>query len=765
MNALIKQPNSISINHDGGSGSQEKATRLPHIVRACFFALIILSMLAVNFTAQAQTTPDMSNYTAENIGAAAGDNDLSKQILSGLAGADKVSTWTAPLVPGTPTTLLGNIIFAMNACIYGLITGAIIWIVITQVSVSASDGTVLGKQISGVWAPIRAGIGSIGGLPVFGGFSLLQSLVLMFAILGIGLANIMSNAAWDHVSDGMPLVPVMQSKTDPNITNDLHDLIKNTFALEICRDASNYAAQQLSAGLSYREIPPAAESSQNDVVTYSFGTCGYVQLQTRSGKSPGTSTSLGFTVDSVDYSGVADSVHAAARTAMSSVVQQVTALADGMYAQYTTATYNTADSAAASDDLKNIVGTSITQLKAIETQVNAQLSAGIKDGSSKADATNSQYVAAVKRGGWLNLGLSSGTFFAQSAAVNDAMRSFTFSSNPLYLNSSDKFVADAEQFWGLANVANQNGEQENQTGGWFDSFFATPTGNVSLGQNIASAIVNNTFSGSGGGSDVNPIVAMKNLGDYMMTIGETLLGADFIMHTPLAYVIPGGAVVKKMMDSKLGAMAEPVAWGLIALGLFLSIYIPGLMFLLFLAAVLEWLVQIVEALIYAQISALMFIDIRQEGLMQGASSKFILACLSVLLRPALIVVAFFVAMILQIKLGTYFLQAYSTWIANIQGNSVTGLLSIIGLVLLAAIYIGGLVQVTGNLMSTIPAALLNWTGGGSESKHNNTFIGKHTGDAIRNGAPSTQMSGEKSPGAPGGLSVTAISKAAKKGLL
>lgn len=728
MTAHIQHLKTISSNSACSARSAGKAIWLHHIAQFALVALLVLSSALINSPVLAQTMVDMSGYTIENIGAATTQTDSSTKIVGALVGINKVSSWSAPLTTmGTADTWLSMLFFALNACIYGVIASSLLWSVLTQIAESAKDGTVLGKQMSGVWAPIRAAFGAIGGVPAFAGFSLLQSVVLVCALLGIGIANMLCNVAWDAFEDGVPLVPVAESTTNPNLTGDIHDLVRSAFALEICRQASNYSAQELSGGLPYAEIPAAAESTSGDTTQYSFGTCGYTQLQARRGSTASKSTELGFTIDSVDYSAVADAVHTTARGTMRSVVEQVTALADTAYESYASTTYSPATNANTNSDtaLSSITANAIAQLKIIEQQAMAQLSAGLKESSRKANATNTQYIEEEKKGGWINLGVSSMTFFAQSAAINDAMSSYTYSTNPLYLTSSNKYVSDAEKFWGLADASNASGAAA-KSAGWL----TTPTGNVSLGQALASQAVNIAFAGSGGGDQVNPTIAAKNMGDYMIVAGETMLGVDLALKSPLAYLIPGGKVASFIIDKTLGPILEPIAWTLMGLGLFLSIYIPGLMFLLFAAAVLEWLTQLFEALLYAQISALMYMDLRQEGLMQGAASKYLLSCLGMLLRPAVIVISFFAAMAIQISVASWLLPIIGTLMANIQGASITGLLSILGLILLVAVLMWGLVQTTGGLMSTIPAALLNWTGAG-ESRHGNMFIGTHAGSAMR----------------------------------
>lgn len=110
-----------------------------------------------------------------------------------------------------------------------------------------------------------------------------------------------------------------------------------------------------------------------------------------------------------------------------------------------------------------------------------------------------------------------------------------------------------------------------------------------------------------------------------------------------------------------------------------------------------------------------------EGLGSGTTKGY-LFFLNTLIRPALMVLSFFIASALVIALGTLLAHLFLPAMASVQGNSITGLASIVGL--LAVFFMLNLVLINScfELVQVIPDQVIGFVGAGDVS----TALGKGT---------------------------------------
>jgi len=104
--------------------------------------------------------------------------------------------------------------------------------------------------------------------------------------------------------------------------------------------------------------------------------------------------------------------------------------------------------------------------------------------------------------------------------------------------------------------------------------------------------------------------------------------------------------------------------------------------------------------------------------------------LNVLFRPVLMVFGFLVGSMFTIGLGTLLLKMFPVAVSGAQGNSITGLASIIGFICIFFILCNLIIQGSFNLIHIIPDQVLGWVGNAAnahlgrdlESKVNNLFV-------------------------------------------
>ncbi|MGE4337832.1 MAG: DotA/TraY family protein, partial [Pigmentiphaga sp.] len=160
---------------------------------------------------------------------------------------------------------------------------------------------------------------------------------------------------------------------------------------------------------------------------------------------------------------------------------------------------------------------------------------------------------------------------------------------------------------------------------------------------------------------------------------------------------------------------KPLLMALFIIGALLSLYIPLIPFLTWFSGLVAWSSSVFEGLIAAQLWAMNHITTDGEGLGPRTERGYGYL-INMLLRPLLMVLGFFLASGLAIGLGTLFLQMWGAAIANVQGNSATGLASIVGLVVIFSISVIVLVQSIFNLIHELPDRVLGWLGTGLDAR-------------------------------------------------
>lgn len=162
------------------------------------------------------------------------------------------------------------------------------------------------------------------------------------------------------------------------------------------------------------------------------------------------------------------------------------------------------------------------------------------------------------------------------------------------------------------------------------------------------------------------------------------------------------------------------------LGGTLSTYLPMVPFIIWFGAAVNWLVVVGEAIIAAPLWAFTHLGSEGEGMGHKTSHGYIFL-LNVMIRPALMVVGFFLGGAALIAGGTLLNQGFGIALANAQFDSVTGLFSII---FFLAIYCGmclTLVHSCFNLILIVPDQVINWVGG-----HAAASVGREDNERMRN---------------------------------
>ena len=185
----------------------------------------------------------------------------------------------------------------------------------------------------------------------------------------------------------------------------------------------------------------------------------------------------------------------------------------------------------------------------------------------------------------------------------------------------------------------------------------------------------------------------------------------------VASKVPGGGAALDMAD-KMGMLIQMGMGALFVVGALMSLYFPFIPFVAWMGGIVQYVTIFFEGLVAAPIWAFAHLDADGEGMGQRAERGYIFV-LNMLFRPFLMVLGFVLASGLLVVMGTLQMVLFMPAMANVQGNSLTGLASI--LILLGIYCMLNITLIHGlfNMITLIPDQVLGWVG-----NMGNTQLGK-----------------------------------------
>jgi conjugal transfer/type IV secretion protein DotA/TraY len=691
--------------------------------------------------AVAQSRPPTTNELEQAINR---ETDKSYEVLRMVFGQFAENPW---LEVGTPDTLLGHVFLISNLVIMAL---GMVWFtynVSAGIVQTAHEGRVLGQRMSTVWFPIRSTVGVAGMLPVFGGFSAAQALMMWFTMLGIGAANMSLNASLEAASNYAPLVQsdaMVKPLGSGVLATEVADAL---FMTKVCVLANRAYENPKNFEISnlVTDNLDSTEGARGNSI-YGEKTCGGVNLSgnflatDKARSDSGLQGMFSYRVASVDYAAIAKAGRQASVVQLRLLNAAVSPIAVAWYTGYKAALEN---------------GTTIPewptkQLEGVRKGVRFAWGDIIAPLLPKEGAIKKEVMASIKRDGWAVLGAWNSTFAEANAAIVDAANIFTVSvSSPgSRVGYSMGEIGDqirglgqrALSYVGLADVPQTDKVRDalaalstkRETAApssecLFDAW-QTETGNCSMGQAIALMMIDGIAKDSGGAGLVNPIIASKNVGDWLMTLPQ----AAYFANKAKNFAGPGKAVsaasaaanavgggksdaMAKLFDSDVLQFLEKLGMAMFIVGAVLAIYIPFVPFLTWMTALIGYFCVVIEGLVAAQLMAFAHLAGEGEG-MGSRTERGYTHLINVLLRPTLMVVSFFIANAMLIMMGTLFNQMFGAALSNVQGNSLTGVATIIGILAVYLVWQVVMIQGIFNMVYEIPDRSLGWIGTAMEAR-------------------------------------------------
>ena len=590
----------------------------------------------------------------------------------------------------------------------------------------AHDGSVFGRDKATVWGPIRLVFGLSTLVPTANGWCLSQLLMLWAAsVMGIGVANMGTDAAVLAFENGQSMV--VQPAMPSTVT-----LARSLYEANLCLHAINAGHAMTAAAGGFdlpREYIQQKPTNAGFILSNPSGTkvCGGAEIDiAQLEPAPQSTTWFSNTIDT-------STIYQAHLRALSEMQSRLSESARGFVAAVIQGQQNNIALPDAQASIESAA-------QAYENLLNRD--AGTKQG----DIANlaSHLSRSIKEAGWWSLGAWYQTFAQANSKLSNAIsgKAKVFGES----HHGNHGISDLRQNVFNAYQAQQAHSTNASALGRMSSTAGTDTNNIvssifsGPGQKIVNYMVG-IDAGAEARGTINPLIKMKNLGDYTLGAAESAVG--IYVTAKVATAVGNGlnavgvaarvanffTAVGDGLQGLIDALSPIILLILIPLfviGAGLSIYLPLVPFIVWFGAIINWLVIVCEAIIAAPLWAMTHLGDDGEGMGQRTGHGYIFL-LNVMVRPILMVVGFVTGGAILIVGGTVLNEFYGIAVANVQFDSITGVVSVIVFLGVYFMMCLNLIHTCFNLIYIIPDNVINWVGGNTP-----TTLGRDTNDQIKN---------------------------------
>ena len=680
----------------------------------------ILAAIALASVSLCAYASDITLDTIE--GAATRQSDLSRQMLVMVFG-DVVNN---PINPSS-VSLIGELYGIFNGIICGL---AFFWLLFTTLRNTAKAGH-RGKVFSSGFtalAPVTSLAGLMALVPTPSGWSMSNLVFLwMSSVMGVGSANLLTDTAADAVLHGQSLI------VQP-VAGQTVSAARSIYEMYLCQDAVNQERSTMyQSGTS--DTPAMSETMDSDgrgvKVTNGSAICGTARLP-----------SVQDVEDSQFMFGVPFNTKPIENAQMNAfnTLRQTLSTDAGNFVQAFTSRQNGAETTLPDAE------TQIQEAaRAYEDTVNQAIQS-----MSNSDTLQSKVSQQLKTYGWISLGAWYQTFATANTKGNDVAKIAPVATGPSTLGD-----LGTTALWTQISTAWQ-AQRQNST---YTPPLGTPAApdgeqlakaktadaallSLSTGQYIATFLTKINFgtNPNDNNEQINPLLKMKQVGDYTLTAAESSLAAYTTAKGIIGWtkgesvakivnaVTGAGSVAESVLDA-ISPVVYFILFILLSIGFSLSIFLPFIPFIYWLTACTSWMASVLIGTTAGSLWAWTHIGGEEDKGSRAAYGYIYLVDAAI--RPSLMVFGFFFSSLTIVAIGTLLNELIAPAIANVQANSVTGLASILGILMIYARLCTTLASTVFSLQVYMPDYVIAWLGGkeaaqlmnGAVDSAKNMFIG------------------------------------------
>ncbi|HHU1416142.1 TPA: DotA/TraY family protein [Escherichia coli] len=652
------------------------------------------------------------DVTYETIASAAEKStDLSRQALVTIFGDVVVNPFSF-----TNASVIGNTFAIFNGILCGL---ALFWfgfIGIRKVISAAQAG-----RFQGASAIISTLLAFLGIVPTASGWSLSQLIFLWgVSVMGVGGANLIVTTAGNDIAGGYSLT------TQPTSAST-RTAARGIFEMELCKYAINQSLSDLNSLMQSETAYMTTTTSSTDksytlTVSNGSGTCGSVELPYSSARTA-VSDSFFNGLSDQDVSGI----YTAQKNALSTMINTMDSAAKTFL---TTFIERRDNNTGTFEDVESII-----QSAASSYESTVQQAINNVNGENTIQEALTEYLDTQ---GWITLGAWYQTFATANqrlASIANQAPSVTSLSSIGESGPTDLYQAVLAAY--RTNLQNTTYTPPSSASGVVlskDEIDTQESGNVTTyihkllspswgikGVNAIIDILNKNSS--------SPLIVMKNIGDYTLTSVETTYGTYIAAqaitkgaeNSAIGWFVNKFTGVATFINKIFSATAPAINFFLLwvfVIGFQLSIFLPAIPFIFWMIAIGNWIVSVLIGCAAGPLWAATHLGVEHDRGSRAAYGYIYL--IDGMIRPSLMVLGFIFASVAVVAVGTILNKLFAVALTNIQADSLTGIVSIAGFLMIYARMCTSTVTNIFALQAYMPDYIIAFLGGREAA---NTYSG------------------------------------------
>ncbi len=634
---------------------------------------------------------------------AAGDPNQAIQSIIDIFGLDPRSLQT--ILDGTNAPgILAAISSVINAAALGAAVALMIWTTITMTANTAHEGEPGGKKYSNLWIPLRSAFSLALVMPIAKGYSLVQIMILLFAALGFKFADLTYDAVLDYFKNTGPIVNV----SPPN-TEEMAIALYNSHICMLKLSDIKYKGKKEQKITINKQRTTGKDGTQ----TYSYSFDG------RPGFSIAERGCGSFTI-SHPPGPVSAYMHKATIAAFTRLTLDLNKEA---------ARYLLSKKKSSREVKQKTADSMQTFINAYNASIRTAAAKAIQQGEGEVNQANKAFYTEAKDAGWLYAGTWFWTMAGINRQISDAIATRPAYTHPDFRRMGSKYwaievknelirinatVIPKMESAGVAGltptltVGDAHDTFARLTHVWFSplmdkiSAFFLDDGHAevklqSLGHWIigstealwiTAALIKGKVDAAAGASEKGLLSFIPGIGN---AISATAKGAQSIIHTTIKI---------------LGIFS--IAFFM--LGLLLAFYFPAIPFINWFAAVIGWLVMLLEAIFAAPFWAAAHAVPEGDGIAGSHGKAGWMLVLSLIARPVLMIAGLVGGMLLLHYGSELLLVMFAPFVKGMTAGNINGLVTLLGMLALLVIMVLILAKTAFSLVYVIPDRTLAWIG-------------------------------------------------------
>lgn len=641
-------------------------------------------------------------------------------------------------------TLVSQVIKVFCSSLLIVATAVAGYLLIKKTSQTAHDGVFLDRDKASMWMPIRilAGFSLLTPLP--NGWCLASLLMLFMAKLGIGIANMGTQATMAAFQAGQTFVLQPVAPSTDSLARELFRANLCMFGINASLDAVNTAGGLSSSG---DYINQSVLPGDNGFILKSRSyTCGGATIDVNSASA----------TSDIDMTAVQDAHITALNEMQRALRSGAQEFVSGVLARQQSEDANLVSAEAIIQNASQIY----------ENRVTAALRSANLNNQLK--NLTAQVVESITDHGWFELG----AWYQTLATANNRVSEVAAAKGSAFGSSAGQRPAIDDEYR-LVMSAYQ-AQSSSSGAGMLTAKSSYKANEMSGADGVIDYVFHTMFQdltawSTGLSADdngiVNPLIAMKNFGDRLLTTSEvgiaTFAGIQALSEGTKSSLV--GKAASLFGFDTVPALISSIAWfvkivliALLGFGVTLSVYLPMLPFIIWLMACVNYLIIVGEAIFAAPLWAFSHLLSDGEGMGHKTSHGY-LFLLNLAFRPILMVGGFLLGGTALFVGGMLLNTLFETAVANGHSSSVVGVATFIGTLAVYCSLSLGLVSTSFSLTNIVPDGVIAWIGGHSGAVLGRDAQDKSQSSVDRMGGKAEHITGQatgagmaKVPGLPGG---------------